>query len=201
MTGVLTDKESRLLVDRFTGAWNGLNGKSYVVQSPAAARTAIRAIASARSVTAAVAWADPLLAELDLAPLFASYHSPANLTDGAAFRAACAQAGVGITTAELAMADTGTLLLPYGPQWPRSVSVLPPTWITVFPAERLVAGRSDLFRHLAERARGGRLPAEMGLLTGPSSTGDIENISQQGAHGPGDVYAVILLRRPAIPQS
>lgn len=185
--------DCRLLVDLFTSAWNGLNGKSYVVDGLAAGRATINRIITDRNIEEAVAWDDPLLMELDLAPLFTNYHSPAGVANGEDFRAACARAGAGITTTELAMADTGTLLLPFGPKRPRSVSVLPPTWIAVVPAERLVGGRPDLFRHLAGRARSGRLPAEMGLVTGPSRTGDIENILLQGVHGPGDVHAVIIL--------
>lgn len=179
------------LLQRFCAAWEALGGRAYTAGSAAEARAIVQSIAAERQADEVVAWADPVLAALDLAAALPRLHLPGD--DPAAFRAACARAPVGITSAHLAVADTGTLLLQFGPTRPRSVSVLPPTWVAVVPASRLVAGRVELFRYLSGLARQGAVPAEMGLFTGPSRTADIENVLLRGVHGPGDVHCVFLL--------
>lgn len=185
--------EPEALVQGFVAAWERVGGHGHVVADLAGARGALQSIISERSIDSAVAWESPILAALDLAPLFRWYRTPATGGGPDSLKAACVEAGVGITTADLGTADTGSLLLPFSGARPRSVMILPPCWIAVLPAQRLVAGRTELFRHLGALARSGHPPAEMGLATGPSRTGDIESLLLQGIHGPGVAHAIIVL--------
>ncbi|HEY3363555.1 MAG TPA: LUD domain-containing protein [Symbiobacteriaceae bacterium] len=180
------------LVPGFVAAWERVGGTAHVVSGLPEARRAIHSIVTQAALDTAVAWDSPVLAALDLPALFRWYRTPGAPDGPESFKSACAQAGVGITTAALGTADTGSLLLPFGGTRPRSVLILPPVWIAVVPAQRLVAGRAELFAHMGALAKSGRPPTEMGLATGPSRTGDIEGILLQGIHGPGVAHAIIV---------
>jgi L-lactate dehydrogenase complex protein LldG len=111
------------------------------------------------------------------------------VTDKAELRGLCATCDVGITSADYALADTGSLVMIASPQEARLVSLLPPAHIAVLPRERILSGLDELFSILP-------LPAEqtssMVLITGPSRTADIEQILVRGVHGPGQVSVVIV---------
>ena len=138
-----------------------------------------------RSIRAAALWDDPLLS-----PLAAALESggievvlPDRHTSD---RLAIADAG--ITTADAAIALSGTLLLPCDVRRPRSTSLLPPLHIAVLPAERIVL----TLGHLFERVNG-PLPSALTFITGPSRTADIELTPVKGAHGPTEVIAYLLM--------
>jgi L-lactate utilization protein LutC len=110
-------------------------------------------------------------------------------TDERNLREACARVEVGITSADYALADTGTLVMIASPAEARLVSLVPPVHIAVVPAERVLTGLDELFALHP-------LPAEktssMVLITGPSRTADIEQILVRGVHGPGEIHVVIV---------
>ncbi len=110
-------------------------------------------------------------------------------TDERNLREACARVDVGITSADYALADTGTLVMIASPAEARLVSLVPPAHIAVVPAERVLTGLDELFALHP-------LPAEetssMVLITGPSRTADIEQILVRGVHGPGEIHVVVV---------
>jgi L-lactate dehydrogenase complex protein LldG len=110
------------------------------------------------------------------------------ITDREELRAVCATAGVGITSADYALADTGTLVLLSTPQEARMISLLPPAHIAVVPRERILTGLDELFSVLPNPAE---LSSSMVLITGPSRTADIEQILVRGVHGPGQITVVV----------
>jgi L-lactate dehydrogenase complex protein LldG len=94
-------------------------------------------------------------------------------------RDAAAAADLGITSAIAGVAATGSLVLDAAVAGSRGTGLLPPVHLCVLPVDRLVATPSDVLR------RGPRpLPSNRVLVTGPSRTGDIEQIITLGAHGP-----------------
>jgi L-lactate utilization protein LutC len=107
------------------------------------------------------------------------------------FRTLAASSPVGITTAQAAIASTGTLVLASGPGRPRSVSLLPPTHVALLRAERLRERMGEAFAEIL-RSPGGPPSATL-LVTGPSRTSDIENDLTIGVHGPGEVVVVLLV--------
>ena len=87
--------------------------------------------------------------------------------------------GVGLTSVDHAIAETGTLVLACAPGRPRAVSLLPPRHIAVLPEDRI---RGDLFELIG--ALGRPLPSALTFITGPSRTADIGLTLVRGAHGP-----------------
>jgi L-lactate utilization protein LutC len=104
-----------------------------------------------------------------------------------------ARADVGLSTAEWAIAETGSLVLVSGPGRGRSVTLLPPTYVAVLPAGRVLRTVPEAISRYAEVAVGeGGLPANLCFHTGPSRSGDIEQSLFVGMHGPGDVHVVLV---------
>ncbi|HEX3054418.1 MAG TPA: lactate utilization protein [Aggregatilineaceae bacterium] len=94
-------------------------------------------------------------------------------------RAFCAAADVGISSAEVVLAETGSLLVTSGPGQSRLATLLPPVHIALVPTDRLV---TDIFAWIT--ASSTPPPAAMTLISGPSKTGDIEQTMSIGVHGP-----------------
>jgi L-lactate utilization protein LutC len=109
--------------------------------------------------------------------------------DREALRAACVAADVGITSADYALAETGTLVMLSSPQEARLISLLPPMHVAVFPRSRMLANLDELLAILPNPAE---QTSSMVLITGPSRTADIEQILVRGVHGPGEIYAVMV---------
>jgi L-lactate dehydrogenase complex protein LldG len=102
---------------------------------------------------------------------------------------ACAAADIGITSADYALADTGTLVMLASPREARLVSLLPPMHIAVVPQDRILSGLDELFSLLPRPAD---QTSSMVLITGPSRTADIEQILVRGVHGPGQICVVVV---------
>jgi len=97
------------------------------------------------------------------------------------------EADVGITGANFAVSETGTICLVTNEGNARLVSSLPRTHIAVMGMERLVASLADLsvlLRVLARSGTGQRLSTYTTLLTGPRRAGEQD--------GPEELHVVIL---------
>lgn len=94
-----------------------------------------------------------------------------------------AEAGIGITTAQAGIADTGTIVLSHTAERGRLAALLPPVHIALLRRSRVFP---DKISYLAcARHEGIDLGStSMTWVTGPSLTADIEKILVRGAHGP-----------------
>lgn len=104
-----------------------------------------------------------------------------------------ASADIGITGADFAIADTGTLVLLSGPEQPRLTSLLPPVHIAILEKETIVPNIHALFAKLGESHENyDRLCSCISFITGPSRTADIELNLTLGVHGPGRAIVIIV---------
>jgi L-lactate dehydrogenase complex protein LldG len=110
------------------------------------------------------------------------------ITNREELRELCATADVGITSADYALADTGTLVMLSSPAEARMISLLPPEHIAVVPRDRILTGLDELFSILPNPAE---QSSSMVLITGPSRTADIEQILVRGVHGPGKITVIV----------
>lgn len=94
-------------------------------------------------------------------------------------RAFCAAADAGLSSADAALAETGSVILSSGPNQSRMATLLPPIHIVLLPTSRLT---SDIFTWT--QARQETIPANITLVSGPSKTADIEQTMAVGVHGP-----------------
>jgi L-lactate dehydrogenase complex protein LldG len=98
-------------------------------------------------------------------------------------------ADIAVTGVRGAIAETGTLVCVSGPASARGTSLIPPVHVAVVATSQVVGDLFDAFDRLGG---GGRLPANVNLITGPSKTADIEGILITGVHGPGIVHIVLV---------
>ncbi len=108
------------------------------------------------------------------------------------YRGLLLEAAVGITTADFALADTGTLVLVSGDEQHRLISLLPPSHICLLdPARGLPSLASLLARVRGRFSPPDSAPRNMTCITGPSRTADIEQAITMGVHGPKSLYVIL----------
>jgi L-lactate dehydrogenase complex protein LldG len=90
---------------------------------------------------------------------------------------------VGLSHADGAVAETGTLVLTSGPDNPTTLNFLVEHTIVVLDAKDIAGDYETVWERLADRHGRGVLPRTVNLVTGPSRTADIEQILILGAHG------------------
>jgi L-lactate dehydrogenase complex protein LldG len=94
------------------------------------------------------------------------------------------------------IAETGTLMLPTGPDRPATLNLLPESEIVVLRASRVVGAYEEAWDRL--RAEGnGAMPRAVMFVTGPSRSADIESTLELGAHGPRRLHVVLVDDDPA----
>lgn len=166
-------------VGQFSMALTALGGTVSVIKNLAEARKALASIVNGRTFVASPAL---ILEELldrqagrGPAPQFS--------------REACATAEIGITSADFALADTGSLVLLSESHESRLISLLPPIHIAVIAREKILSGLDELFTIVPQPAM---RSSAMVLVTGPSRTADIEMRLVRGVHGPGEIHVIIV---------
>jgi L-lactate utilization protein LutC len=160
-----------------------LAGKACRVET---ARQAAAYVSAVLGPKKAVASHSPFLRECGIVDL---PNVRSDFTTGAELRALCASADAGITSADYALADTGTLVMLASRDEARLISLLPPVHIAVVPKERVLTGLDELLQLLPHPAE---QTSSMVLITGPSRTADIEQILVRGVHGPGEIHVVLV---------
>ena len=94
-----------------------------------------------------------------------------------------------LTASVAGIAETGTLMLASGADSPTTLNFLPDNHIVVLREGQVAGAYEDAWDRL--RARG-EPPRTVNLVTGPSRTGDIEQIIQLGAHGPRRLHILLI---------
>lgn len=104
--------------------------------------------------------------------------------------AAMADTAVGIVAGELAVAESGSVLVDESGLADRLVSMFSQTLVQVVAASRVVADLDDAAEWLRGRMR--EAPAYAVLVSGPSRTADIERSLTIGVQGPAAVHVVLV---------
>jgi len=95
---------------------------------------------------------------------------------------------VGISTAQAAIAETGTLVLDSAQERHRLVSLVPPVHIAIVNASAIV---ETLGEALALLRKDREISPVITFITGPSRTADIELTLAIGVHGPQELYVIV----------
>jgi len=95
---------------------------------------------------------------------------------------------VGITTAQAAIAETGTLVLDSASERHRLVSLVPPVHIALVNASTICQTVGEALTLLREDKE---ISPAVTFITGPSRTADIELTLTVGVHGPQELYVIV----------
>lgn len=110
-------------------------------------------------------------------------------------REAFVTADMGISGANIAIAETGTLVIVANEGNDRLVTTLPPIHVAIVGIEKLVETTDDaneILKVLARSGTGQKQTAYVSFITGPSRTTDIEKTLALGVHGPGEVHIIFV---------
>lgn len=195
-------------VQEFSARWEALTGKIFDLRDtviPSGLKQALSEL-DPDGPGSILVWETPLISGWDTAewlrewgydPVLVRFDSERLVDEGGRpwergrLKAAASEARVGISAGIWAVAHTGSVAF-YGDRtrglWP---SLLPPVHLIVLSADTICRSLGEGLRRLAAEAGG--IPPEVKLVTGPSSTGDIEGQSVIGVHGPGRV-GILLVR-------
>jgi len=157
-------------VGKFSEALTALAGKVVIVATAEEARRRLESMLEGKRVVASRA---PILGGL-----------------GEAYsREACAAADIGLTSADFALADTGSLVFLTESHESRLISLLPPIHIAVIERRKILASLDELLSRVPHPSV---QSSAMVLITGPSRTADIEMRLVRGVHGPGEIVVMIV---------
>ncbi len=160
--------------ERFTAELTALGGHVFVAPDVAQARDYIEKLMLERGGPARAA-TRPAVTRLGLPPM---------PTDGL-----LSDVKVGVTQADYALADTGTLVVFSEAGEGRTLSLLPPVHVAVLEESRILASLDEL---MEREPRFPERSSAMIFITGPSRTADIERTLTVGVHGPGELHVVVL---------
>ena len=100
---------------------------------------------------------------------------------------------VGITGCEFLIARLGSIMV--SSKNSRRLNVYPETHVVIAYVHQLVDDLKDAFEALQARYQG-KLPSMISVVTGPSRTADIEKTLVMGAHGPRELFLILVEAAP-----
>jgi L-lactate dehydrogenase complex protein LldG len=191
-----------LALDRFRQELEQVAGVFHVVAGMDEAPEVIGRIARERGARRVVTWSAAALGA-DLAPGLSAQgldatpmpDDPVSEAEQERLRQINAAAEIGVTGADLAIAETGSFVLRAGPGRPRTTSLLPEYHVAIFDRRALVETLEQAGVVL-EAWHAAAMPATAGgvinFVTGPSRTADIELSLTRGVHGPRELHAIFI---------
>jgi L-lactate dehydrogenase complex protein LldG len=190
---VLLDRDG--LTARFTEELTRESGVVYRAADREEILDYLTEIARAESLTRIMMSTDDMIRSLDL-PAWGerqgvSVSTAADYPDRESYtRAVFDETDAGVTGADFAVAETGTLVIAHGGNQPRLVSLAPVLHVAVVGIDRLVPTYEDALSVFYGDA-GLIPPAHLTLVTGPSMTADIRATAFKGMHGPRRVIVIL----------
>lgn len=189
---LVPDLESRDVIDLFVERSNEVEGLVHRVGTERIPAEIVE-IARRHGVDSFMAWASehPGLDGVSSALLAAGLTEVSGVVDSThrlAQQMRYTSLGLGVTGAEAAFAESGTLVLRSGPGRPRMASLIPLVHVAVLDQRRIHRSLA----HWAKDQAGTVADAtNVVFVTGPSRTADIEQHINVGVHGPRYVHVIL----------
>ncbi|HKA19894.1 MAG TPA: lactate utilization protein [Blastocatellia bacterium] len=181
-------------IQRFSDELTRIGGRFQRCAGEDAAFDYIEQIAISRNAKLVLSWDVPLFTEIDLRSQLANKGITfEKATPDMDLISKAAEADIGISGVDYALADTGTLVLFAARPQPRSISLLPPVHLAILKPHQILPGLNELFPLLGYEQSGQRkLSSAITFITGPSRTADIELKLVVGVHGPQELHVLLL---------
>ncbi|MFC1476891.1 lactate utilization protein C [candidate division KSB1 bacterium] len=175
-----SDYEESELVKRFTEELNILGVETFIEPHKENVRTRLQSIINGSTL---LSWNAECL-PFDLGGLLDNE----KVVYGNAEKELQAEAEIGLTGCDAAIAETGSLVLLSGSGKPKTASLLPYSHVAVVEKSRILFSLGEYF---ARNSRAVRQSTHLNIITGPSRTADIELTLTLGVHGPGKMIVII----------
>jgi L-lactate dehydrogenase complex protein LldG len=192
------------LVAAFEHEFDQVGGVAHRASSQLELEGIIRTILGNVSVTSAVLTRNPLLALVRLpeklrawgvsVALWPSASPPTIGTGEEEYRDRCFSSDIGISGVDFVLAETGSLVLNSRAEGSQLASLAPPVHVALYRREQVLGSLDEVLEQLPKSFDPGKTAAgrSFTFITGPSRTGDIEQILIRGVHGPREVHAILV---------
>jgi L-lactate dehydrogenase complex protein LldG len=179
-----------VVVDQFVAAAreNRMTTHGPMSASDAGTVAVERAIDLAQGRAIAVPTTDPVLEALHVIEALRDRDASLLRADDERWRSSIGATGCGITSAELAAANTATMVISCGSGRPRGTHIVPPAHVCLVPVERILPTLEDALARVSDSP----LPSNISWVSGPSRTADLEMRPTIGVHGPCTVEVVLV---------
>lgn len=194
----ITEQQREQLVEKFELELARVGGHFYVARAADSICEYVEHLACQHRAKSVISWDAPVINEIGLAERLEGAGVQFIPDDGKLsdeeFISEAIRSGIGITGADYALADTGTLVLLAGRGRARSASLVAPVHIAILKPEQIIPGLNELIPLLNDKpaSAGPGLPSAVAFITGPSRTADIELTIVIGVHGPQELHVVLL---------
>ncbi len=179
------DEATIPVIERFAEALTAVAGHCAVVADEVQAAEVLRHIIE-RTKAVRIALSDSILVQRVVEKLDRNLELLANPSAAELF-----DCDIGITSAQWAVAETGTLVLESERERHRLVSLVPAVHIALIEATSIRHTLEEVLEGINESGREG-LSRTVTFITGPSRTSDIELTLAIGVHGPAELYVIIV---------
>lgn len=183
------------LVKRFTERLVEETGVVYRVKNHKEALAKLSEIAEVEKLKKVITSTDEIIRQLNLSSWAANMGiklmTPLDFPERDSFKdAVFLEADAGITGADFAVAESGTLGIIHRKDQARLISLAPILHIAIVPIERLV----PTYEFAISQVFSGKnnLPSQFVFITGPSMTGDIQGTLFKGMHGPRQLMVILV---------
>ncbi len=116
---------------------------------------------------------------------------PEDLADRETLREAAFAADAGITSADFAVAEAGTIGIIFNQKHPRLLSIAPPLHIAIMSIKDLYPVYENVMEMVFKNTK--EIPSQFSFITGPSATADIQGIEFKGMHGPKKIFVIMIM--------
>ena len=171
------------LIDLFREALEAVNGKCTIVADEAEAASSLEQVIDLNKLNRIAVSESPIVDRL-MRQIGGHSEVLSNVEPAVLF-----DCDAGITSAQWAIAETGTLVLESKSERHRLVSLVPPVHIAIVEASRI---RRTMAEVLEAVSTGGELSRTVTFITGPSRTSDIELTLAIGVHGPAKLHVIVI---------
>jgi L-lactate dehydrogenase complex protein LldG len=184
--------EQQKLIDIFTNEFDKVNGLAKIVNNADEIRKYLSTVTTEHHSKSFIVWDTALIKRLKVI----EYLKTSDLTVVESHnKKQVEEADIGITEADYAIADSGTLVLFSDPSKPRLTSLIAPLHIAILDPKKIVRNIFDLFQMIGheyhEELDSKRIMSCITFITGPSRTADIELNLTLGVHGPKELHVLI----------
>lgn len=184
--------ENQSLIEIFTNELGKINGVSKVFNNEDQFREYLSKVTIEHDSKSCIVWETALIEQLKVTEYLKSKSLRVIKSHD---KKQLARADIGITEADYAIADSGTLVLFTNPHKPRLVSLIAPIHVAILDSKKIVPNIFELFRILKYKSdaeiHSKNIMSCISFITGPSRTADIELNLTLGVHGPKEVHILI----------
>jgi len=191
---VSSREEHERLVSRFSSQVMSVNGFFKGVADVERASDYVKNLALERKAKRVVLTDEPLVLDLfDKLTMETSLDVASGSTRSREeFFESIRSAQIGVSSVNLAVADTGTLIISTSDELNRLVTALPEVHVAIVPSSKLVFSLEDAGKYLSQETTKANGSATVSLISSSSRTSDIGGMVILGVHGPKELHVLLL---------